>query len=98
MPLLEFPDVIGMYESAKNAGLEREVANAAVSAACNGYMTFLWEAGKKVPLIGPAMQRMAIATHLTLEGLMTNNFLNLVVPKEMLDPNIRSQFQGEQKT
>lgn len=87
-----------MFEGAKNAGLERETANAFVSAACNSYMTFLWEAGKKVPWIGPAMQRMAIATHLTLEGLMAKNFLNLVVPKEMLDPNLRSQFQGEKQT
>lgn len=87
-----------MFESAKNAGLEREAANAIVSAACNGYITFMWEAGKKVPVIGPAMQRTAMATHLTLEGLMRKDFLNLVVPKEMLDPNLRAQFQGERQS
>lgn len=100
MGLIDFPDVVGMFEGAKNAGLEREVANAFVSAACSGYLTFLWETGKRKWLgsEGQALQRMAVATHLTLEKLLQKNFLTLTVPKDMLDPNLRSQFQSEAKT
>lgn len=100
MAFLEFPDVVGMYESAKNAGLEREAANAIVSAACSGYLTFLWETGKRKWLgsEGQALQRMAIAMHLTLQQLESKNFLTLTVPKDMLDPDLRAQFQTERMT
>lgn len=100
MALLEFPDVVGMFEAAKNAGLEREAANALVSAACSGYLTFLWETGKRKWLgsEGQALQRTAIATYLTLSQMESKNFLTLTIPKDMLDPDLMSQFQSERMT
>ncbi len=100
MGLIDFPDVVGMFEGAKNAGLEREAANALVSAACSGYLTFLWETGKRKWLgsEGPALQRTAVAMYLTLSRLESKNFLTLTLPKDMLDPDLLSQFQSERIT
>jgi len=45
MGLFEIPDPVSMFESAKNAGLEREVADALVSASVSAAITGMWRSG-----------------------------------------------------
>jgi hypothetical protein len=45
MGLFEIPDPVSMFESAKNAGLEREIANAFVSASLSAAIAGMWRSG-----------------------------------------------------
>lgn len=87
-----------MFEGAATAKLEREAANAVASAAASGYITFLWESGKrKLWGEGPALQKMAVATYLALSQNQEKGFLTLSIPVDMLDPDVLSKFQTQFK-
>lgn len=96
--LFQVPDPVSIFEGAKNAGLERNVANALVSSSLSGWLSFLWTLGKKGLFgLGAAFQDMATAEYLTLSKLETKGFLTLTVPTEMLATENISRFQTEQK-
>ena len=101
MGLLDF-NPVSWFESAINAKLEREAANALLSAALSNYITFLWRSGSsKIALWfgeGRALQDAAVAMYLTLNSLETKNFLTLTLPKDMLNADLLSQFQTERMT
>jgi hypothetical protein len=99
MGLIDIPDPISIFESAKTSGLERQAANAFVSSAFSGYISFLWTLGKKTLFgLGPALQDMATAQYLTLSKMETKGFLTLSVPSDMLTPENVSRFQTEWQT
>lgn len=96
MSLLEFPNPVGWFEAARNAGMQREEVNALVSALYSAQITFLWESGKRSWWgEGKAIQRAAVAQYLTLTRLESKNFLTLTVPKDMLDADLLAQFETE---
>lgn len=101
MGLIDFPDVVGMFESAKTAGLEREVANAFVSAAASAWISGMWRSGTSKWAAwfgeGQALQDAATSAYLTLSQLETKNFLVLTVPQDLLSANNLSRFQSERK-
>jgi hypothetical protein len=100
--LITIPDPVSIYESAKNAGLERQTANALVSSAFSAQITFLWKSGSSKWAAwmgeGDAMKAAATAMYLTLSNLETKNFLTLTVPTEMLSADNLSKFQSEWRT
>src|SRR2546425_1094239 len=89
MNLLEFPNVVGYYESAKNAGLEREEINAVVSMVYSSWISFMWRSGTAKWALwageGKALQDAATAAYLSLEVLERKGFLTLTVPSDLLD-------------
>jgi hypothetical protein len=99
---LEIPNFVAWFESAKNAGLERTIANALVSGALSGYLTGLWRSGDAKWATwtgeGQALKDAATAMYLTLSQLETKDFLVLTLPQDMLDPNNLSRFQSERRT
>jgi hypothetical protein len=84
MSLLEFPNPVGWYESAKNAGLERDTANAFLSMLYSAQITFLWRSGSAKWATftgeGQALKDAATAMYLSLQSLEKKNFLTLTVP------------------
>jgi len=96
MNILQFPDVVGMYQGAKNANLEREEVDAFVSATYSSWLTFLWRSGTSRWALwlgeGKAMQDAATAAYLTLTQLQAKNFLTLTVPSDMLVADNLSKF------
>ena len=100
--MIEFPNPVAWYESAKNAGLERETANAFVSALFSAQITFLWRSGssKLAQWLGEgaALKDAATAMYVSLSNLERKNFLTLTVPKDLLDPDNLSRFQTSSKT
>lgn len=100
MDLIGF-NPVSWFESAKSANMGREEVNALVSAAYSTILTFMWEQGAAMPFWkaeGKALQRAAVAQYLTLNSLESRNFLTLTLPKDMLNPDILSQFQTESKS
>lgn len=101
MDLVEF-NPVGWYESAKNAGLERDAANAFVSALCSAQISFLWRSGasKWAQYIGEgrALQDAATVMYLTLEQLQKKGFLTLSIPLDLLEAGNLSRFQTTKKT
>src|ERR1700684_3771 len=99
MGLLTIPDPVSMYESAKNAGLEREAANSFVSAFYSSGIAFVWRSGSSKWALwageGQAMKDAAVSMYLTLSRLETKGFLTLTVPSDMLDADVISKFQTE---
>lgn len=99
MGLLEFPNPVGWYESGKNAGMERDEVNAFVSMLYSAQISFLWRSGssKWAQYIGEgkALQDAASAMFLSLESLQKKGFINLTVPKDLLDPENLSRFQTQ---
>jgi hypothetical protein len=99
MSLLQLPDPVSMFESAKNAGLEREVANAFVSSAYSAWITAMWRSGDAKWALwfgeGQALKDAATAMYLSLSRLETKNFLTLSVPQDLLNPDNLSKFQTE---
>ena len=91
-----------MYESGKNAGLQREELNAFVSAAYSAWLAFMWRSGtaKWAAWSGEskALQDAATAAYLSLEALQAKGFLVLTVPSDMLDAANVSKFQTSYKT
>jgi hypothetical protein len=102
MDLFGIPDPVSIFESAKNAGLEREVVNALVSTSYSALISGLWRSGsaKFVDWTGEgqALKDAATAIYLSLSQLEARNFLTLTVPKDLLDADNLSRFQTEEKT
>ena len=100
MSLLDFPNPVSWYESAKNAGLERDEVNAFVSMYYSAQIAFLWRSGnsKWAQWIGEgkALQDAATATYLSLRALQKKGFLTLTVPSDLLDASNLSKFQTEE--
>ena len=94
---ITIPNFIGWYESAKNSGLERDIANAIVSASINAWIAFTWSSGdsKWASIIGEgkALKDAATAAYVSLEELQKKGFLVLAPPKEMLSNDNISRFQ-----
>jgi hypothetical protein len=99
MGLFSIPDPVSMFESAKNAGLEREVANALVSATLSAAITGMWRSGSAKWADwtgeGQALKDSATVMYLSLRDLETNNFLTLTVPLDLKNPDNLSRFQTE---
>lgn len=100
--MIEIPNFVSWFESAKTAGLERDVANAMVSAGISGYITGLWRSGdsKWAGIIGEdrALKDAATAMYLSLRELEKKNFLVLTIPQDMLAASNLSKFQTERQT
>jgi len=96
MDLIGFPDVIGWFESAATAKMEREVAMAMVSTMLSSYIAGLWRSGdaKLVDWAGEgeALKEMAMCTYLSLRNMQIKGLV-LTVPKDMLDANFESKFE-----
>jgi hypothetical protein len=101
MGLFEIPDPVSMFESAKNAGLERDIANAFVSASLSAAIAGMWRSGSAKWADwtgeGQALKDAATAMYLTLDQQLKPGFLTLTVPKDLLDPNNLTRFQSEFK-
>jgi hypothetical protein len=101
MGLFELPDPVSMFESAKNAGLEREIANALVSASVSAAITGMWRSGTAKWADwtgeGQALKDAATVMYLTLKDQLKPGFLTLTVPRDLLDPNNLSRFESESK-
>lgn len=99
MGLFQIPDPVSMFESAKNAGLEREIAQALVSATVSAAIAGMWRSGSAKWADwtgeGQALKDAATVMYLTLEKQLKPGFLALTVPKDLLDPNNLSRFQTE---
>jgi hypothetical protein len=101
MGLFEIPDPVSMFESAKNAGLEREIANAFVSASLSAAIAGMWRSGSAKWADwtgeGQALKDAATVMYLSLEQQLKPGFLILTVPQDMLQANNLSRFQTEFK-
>jgi hypothetical protein len=99
MGLITIPDPVSIYESAKNAGLERQAANSFISVMYSAWISLMWRSGTSKWAVwtgeGQAMQDAATAAYLSLQNLETKNFLVLTVPKDLLNPNNLAKFQSE---
>lgn len=95
MNLIAFPDIPAMFESVKNAGYEREVADMLVSAALSAWVSAMWRLGQKKFFNFAADA--ATAMYLSLRALEKKNLLTLTVPKDLLDAGNLSRFQTEEK-
>lgn len=99
--LFSIPDPVSMFESAKNAGLERETANAFVSATLSATISGMWRSGSAKWADwtgeGQALKDAATAMYLSLSELEAKNFLTLTVPVDLRDPDNLSRFQTESK-
>jgi hypothetical protein len=91
MGLFDF-NPVDWFESAVNGKLEREAANALLSAAFSAQINFLWS----VPL--QCCKDAATAIYLSLQGLETKNFLRLTINQQLRDPANLSRFITEEKT
>lgn len=101
MGLIDFPNPASFYESAKNAGLEREEINAFVSMLYSAQIAFLWRSGSSKWAQwageGRALQDAATAMYLSLEQLQRRGFLALTVPQDLLSADNLSKFQTSTK-
>jgi hypothetical protein len=99
--LFTIPDPVSMFESAKNAGLEREIAQALVSASVSAAIAGMWRSGSAKWADwtgeGQALKDAATVMYLALEQQLQAGFLTLTVPKDLLDANNLSRFQSERK-
>jgi hypothetical protein len=102
MGLFNIPDPVGMFESAKNAGLERETANALVSASLSASISAMWRSGTAKWALwageGQALKDSATAMYLSLRALEKKGFLSLTVPKVFLDADNLARFETELQT
>lgn len=102
MGLFDIPDPVSMFESAKNAGLERDICEALVSVAISDYITGLWAQGASKLFSwfgeGQAAKDMATACYLSVTRNTSLKWLVLTVPQDLLDANNLGRFQTEQKT
>lgn len=101
MGLFNIPDPVGIYESAKNAGLERDVVKALVGASYSAIIAAMWSSGsaKWASWIGAgqALKDAATGMFLSLQPQVEKGLLVLTVPKDLLDPANTSRFQTEFK-
>lgn len=102
MGLLEFPNPGDWFNSFKMGTLEREAANAVMSAAYSSYISGLWSEGDSKLFsfagAGQGLKDAATAAYLSLRELEAKGFLVLTVPKDLLDADNLSRFQTERKT
>jgi hypothetical protein len=102
MGLLDFPNPSDWINSFKLGQLEREAANAVMSAAYSSYITGLWTEGSNKIFsklgAGQGLRDIATAAYLSLRELEAKGFLTLTVPKDLLDPGNLSRFQTEFKS
>lgn len=98
MGLISLPDPVSMFETWKNAGEEREVAEDILSQMYSDYLTTRW-AWRSVPIIGNGIAAGAYATYVSLKNgkLFADGRLRITVPKSMLDPDLLSLYQTEYK-
>lgn len=100
MGMFNIPDPVSMFESAKNAGLEREVANAFVSASLSATICGMWRSGSAKWADwtgeGQALKDAATSMYLSLSQQLKPGFLTLTVPKDLLDADNLSRFQTAQ--
>lgn len=101
MGMFQIPDPVSMFESAKNAGLERDIANAMVSASVSAAIAGMWRSGSAKWADwtgeGQALKDAATVMYLSLRELEKKGFLCLTIPKDLLDPDNLSRFQTEEK-
>jgi hypothetical protein len=101
MGFIDLPDPVSMFEGAKNAGLERDIARSLVSAAYSAWITFMWRSGSakwvQITGEGQALKDAATAAYLSLRELEKKNFLALTVPQDLLSADNLSRFQTEEK-
>lgn len=100
-------DPVSMFESAKNAGLEREVAEVFVSAVVSATISGLWRNGSAKWAIwtgeGQAMKDAASAAYLTFSHNLSSkqktkmDWLVLTVPKDLIEANNLADFETEFK-
>ncbi|SRR6266550_2785014 len=99
---IEIPNFVAWFESAKNADLERNVANAFVSAAASAWICWTWRSGSSKWAIwigeGQALRDAATAAYRTLSQMETNKFLVLTVPQDLLDTENLSKFETISRT
>jgi hypothetical protein len=98
MGLFTIPDPVGMYESAKNAGLARNEATALVSGILSAAITLAWGSGSAKWALwfgeGQALKDCATVAYLTLHQRMIEGLpLVLTVPHDLLDANNLARFQ-----
>jgi len=100
--LLEFPNPVAWFASARDDEQKRELINATMSALYSAQICFLWRSGSSrwAQYIGEgkAMQDAAVAMYLSLRELERKNFLTLTLPSDMLTPEVLSKFQTEEVT
>lgn len=104
MGLFQIPDPISMFESAKNAGFERDVAAAMVSATVSAAISGMWRSGSAKWADwtgeGQALKDAATVMYLTLQQRLEKlapGLLVLTVPQDLLDPNNLARFQTQAK-
>lgn len=93
MGLIDFPDPVSWYESAKNAGLERNAATQVLSSAYSFWITAMWGLGQRKYL--SALADGATAMYLSLHRLEGKDLPALTVPAALVDPKNLSRFQTE---
>jgi hypothetical protein len=102
MGLFSLPDPVGIFESAKTSGLERDIANSFVSATYSAWISGMWRSGEAKWAAftgeGQALKDAATAMYLSLTDLEKKGFLVLTVPTDMLTPANLSRFQTEKQT
>lgn len=102
MAVFEFPNPGDWFNSFKMGTLEREAANAVMSAAYSSYISGLWSEGDSKLFsfagAGQGLKDAATAAYLSLRELEAKGFLVLTVPKDLLDADNLSRFQTERKT
>lgn len=90
-----------MFESAKNAGLERDIANALVSASLSATISAMWRSGAAKWAIwtgeGQALKDAATVMYLSLQQQEKTDFLTLTVPQDLLNADNLSRFVTESK-
>ncbi len=88
-----------MFESAKNAGIERTVAEALVSVAISDYITGLWAQGTTKLFNwfgeGQAAKDMATACYLSVTRNDQLKWLVLTVPQDLPEANNLARFQTQ---
>jgi hypothetical protein len=104
MGLFQIPDPVSMFESAKNAGLERKVAIALISCTISATIAGMWRSGSAKWADwtgeGQALKDAATVMYLTLSRQQIEGTpLTLTVPQDLLDPNNLEKFvtQSQEK-
>ena len=91
MGFIDFPNPADWFESAKNSGMERDVANTVLSGVYSFWIAGMWSLGQRKYLSFVADA--ATAMYLSLSDLQKKGLLALTVPKAMLAANNLSKFE-----
>lgn len=97
MSLIDIPDPVSIFESARTSGLEREVINSLVSASYSATISAMWRSGSAKWATftgeGQALKDAATAMYLSLRSLEGKGFLALSVPQDLLVADNLSRFE-----